>query len=43
MTIAKDTSTRVRGKVGRRELSGGVAEPSVGSCSGTATCTAKRR
>jgi hypothetical protein len=37
------TSIRVSGKVGKRRLSGGVAELSVGTCSGTAKFTAKRR
>ncbi len=36
------TSIRIRGKVGKRKLSGGVAELSVGTCSGTAKFTAKR-
>ncbi|MDA0165847.1 hypothetical protein OM076_36615 [Solirubrobacter ginsenosidimutans] len=36
------TSIRVRGKIGKRKLSGGIAELSVGSCSGTAKFTAKK-
>lgn len=37
------TSIRVRGKLSKRKVGGGIAELSVGSCSGTATFTAKRR
>jgi hypothetical protein len=42
VATATDTSIRVRGKVRARKLSGGVAELSVGTCSGTASFTAKR-
>ena len=42
VATAKDTSIRVRGKLRARKLSGGIAELSVGTCSGTAKFTAKR-
>ena len=42
VATAKDTSIRIRGKLGKRKLSGGVAELSVGTCSGTAKFTARR-
>jgi hypothetical protein len=37
------TSIRISGKVGKRKLTGGLAELSVGTCSGTAKFTAARR
>jgi hypothetical protein len=42
VATATDTSVRVRGRLRAKKLSGGVAELSVGSCSGTAKFTAKR-
>jgi hypothetical protein len=42
VATAKDTSMRVSGRLRARKLSGGVAELSVGPCSGTAKFTAKR-
>jgi hypothetical protein len=42
-TPEASTSIRVRGKLAKRKLSGGVAELSVGTCSGTAKFSARRR
>ncbi|WP_028065701.1 hypothetical protein [Solirubrobacter soli] len=42
VATATDTSVRVSGRLRARKLSGGVAELSVGTCSGTAKFTAKR-
>jgi hypothetical protein len=43
VATSTDTSMRVRGKLRAKKLSAGLAELSVGTCSGTAEFTAKRR
>jgi hypothetical protein len=42
-TPEASTSIRISGRIGKRKLTGGVAELSVGTCSGTAKFTAAKR